>query len=154
MEINVRTNISKEFNSVEIMINAPKKTEQVIEIENALLNLNSEIIKEVIGNQGNNLYILNVSNVVKFYSDEKKTYCKTPEGVFIIKEKLYYLEEKLPSKSFIRISNSVIVNINKVKCFNTDVIGSVLVKMVDGTEEYVSKRRISSVMKFLKDRRG
>ena len=77
MEINVRTNISKEFNNIEITINSPEKTEQVIEIENALLNLNSGNISEIIGMQGNNLYILNVSDIIKFYSDEKKNFCKT-----------------------------------------------------------------------------
>ena len=67
MEINVRTNISKEFKNIEITINAPEKTEQVLEIENTLLNLNSGNINEVIGMQGNSLYILNVSDIIKFY---------------------------------------------------------------------------------------
>ena len=154
MEINVRTNISKEFNSVEIMINAPEKTEQVIEIENALLNLNSGNISEIIGMQGNNLYIINISDVIKFYSEDKKNYCNTKEGNFVIKEKLYFLEDNLPKDKFIRISNSVIVNIEKVKCFDTSILGSIIIIFKNNTQEYVSKRRVSSVMKFLKDRRG
>lgn len=154
MEINVRTNISKEFKNIEITINAPEKTEQVLEIENTLLNLNSGNINEVIGMQGNSLYILNVSDIIKFYSDEKKNYCKTAEGDFIIKEKLYFLEDNLPNDKFIRISNSVIVNIEKAKCFDTSILGSIIIIFKDNTKEYVSKRRVSSVMKFLKDRRG
>jgi len=63
------------------------------------------------------------------------------------------LEENLPKKNFIRISNSVIVNISQVKYFNTNIVGSILVKLNDGTEEYVSKRRISDIMRFLKNRR-
>ena len=154
MEINVHTNISKEFKNIEITINAPEKTEQVLEIENTLLNLNSGNINEVIGMQGNSLYILNVSDIIKFYSDEKKNYCKTAEGDFIIKEKLYFLEDNLPNDKFIRISNSVIVNIEKAKCFDTSILGSIIIIFKDNTKEYVSKRRVSSVMKFLKDRRG
>ena len=127
MEINVRTNISKEFKNIEITINAPEKTEQVLEIENTLLNLNSGNINEVIGMQGNSLYILNVSDIIKFYSDEKKNYCKTAEGDFIIKEKLYFLEDNLPNDKFIRISNSVIVNIEKAKCFDTSILGSIII---------------------------
>lgn len=68
------------------------------------------------------------------------------------KEKLYYLEDVLPSKDFIRISNSAIININHVKCFNTSIIGKIIVKFKDGNEESVSKRRTSEIMKFLKDR--
>lgn len=153
MNIKVRTNISNEYNDIDIVINAPEKNSQVINIENYLLSINYNSIDKVIGMQENNIFIINVPDIITAYSEEKNNFIKTKEGIFKIKEKLYYLEENLPSKSFIRISNSVIVNINKVKCFNTDVIGSILVKMIDGTEEYVSKRRVSSVMKFLKDRR-
>ena len=154
MEINVHTNISKEFNNIEITINTPEKTEQVIEIENALLNLNSGNISEIIGMQGNNLYIINISDVIKFYSEDKKNYCNTKEGNFVIKEKLDFLEDNLPNDKFIRISNSVIVNIEKAKCFDTSILGSIIIIFKDNTQEYVSKRRVSSVMKFLKDRRG
>lgn len=73
-------------------------------------------------------------------------------GVYKIKEKLYYLEEVLPSKDFIRISNSAIININHVKCFNTSIIGKIIVKFKDGSKESVSKRRTSEIMRFLKNR--
>ena len=58
----------------------------------------------------------------------------------------------LPTKDFIRISNSAIININHVKCFNTSIIGKIIVKFKDGSEESVSKRRTSEIMRFLKDR--
>ena len=51
-----------------------------------------------------------------------------------------------------RISNSAIININKVKCFNTGIIGKMIVKFDDGSEETVSRRRISDIMKFLNER--
>ena len=153
MNIKVRTNISNEYEDIEIVINAPEKTTQVLDLENDLLRISSNTIEKVIGMQGNDIFIINVSDVITFYSEEKSNFCKTKDGIFKIKEKLYYLEEKKKKKSFIRISNSVIVNIDKVKCFNTDIIGSILVKLNDGTEEYVSKRRVSDVMKFLKNRR-
>ncbi len=153
MNIKVRTNISSEYDDIEIVINAPEKTNQVIDIENDLLRISSNTIEKIIGMQGNDIFILDVSDIIKFYSEEKNNFCKTQNGTFKIKEKLYYLEENLPQKNFIRISNSVIVNINKVKCFNTSIIGSILIKFEDDTEEYVAKRRVSDVMKFLKNRR-
>ena len=65
---------------------------------------------------------------------------------------MYYLEEFLPKKDFIRISNSAIININNVKCFNTSIIGKMVVKFEDGSEEAISRRRTSEIMKFLKER--
>lgn len=154
MEIKVRTNISNEYNDIQVIINAPEKNNQVINIENQILNLNSNEINRLIGMQDNNIFIIDVQDIIVIYSEEKNNYCRTQDGVFMIKEKLYYLEENLSNKNFIRISNSVIVNINKVKCFNTDIVGSILIKLTDDSEEYVSRRRVSNVMKFLKNRRN
>ena len=105
------------------------------------------------GIQNNDIFIINISDVIVFFSEEKNNFCKTKDGVYKIKEKLYYLEEVLPEKYFIRISNSAIININHVKCFNTSLIGKIIVKFKDGSEEIVSKRRTSEIMKFLKTRR-
>ena len=104
--------------------------------------------------QDNNIFILNVEHISKFYSEEKSVFCKTDEGIYRVKEKLYALEEILSSKDFIRISNSAIININHVKCFNTSIIGKIIVKFKDGTEEFVAKRKTSEIMKFLRERRS
>ena len=150
MDIKVRTNISNEFNDIEIVINAPERNSQVIEIENDLITLSKNVIEKVIGVKDNDIFIIDVSDIIIFYSEDKNNYCKTKNGIFKIKEKLYYLEENLPQKKFIRISNSVIVNIDRVISFNTSIIGSILVRLEDGTNEYVSKRRVSDVMRFLR----
>ena len=152
MEIKVRTNISGEYQDIEIIINAPKKNEEVQILENLLLTKSQKTIDQIIAIQNNDIFIVNISDIIIFFSEEKNNYCKTKDGIFKIKEKLYYLEEILPSKDFIRISNSAIININQVKCFNTSIIGKLIVKFKDGSEESVSRRKTSEIMKFLKDR--
>ena len=153
MEIKLNTNISKEYENINVTINAPDRNSQVIELENNILGLSSNKIEKIIGKQDDNIYIIDINDIFLFYSEDKNNFCKTKDGVFRIKEKLYYLEEVLPSNMYIRTSNSAIVNINKVKCFNTNMVGSILIKLINGEEEYVSRRRIPEVMKFLKDRR-
>ena len=153
MEIKLNTNISKEYENINVTINAPDRNSQVIELENNILGLSSNKIEKIIGKQDDNIYIIDINDIFLFYSEDKNNFCKTKDGVFRIKEKLYYLEEVLPSNMYIRTSNSAIVNINKVKCFNTNMVGSILIKLINREEEYVSRRRIPEVMKFLKDRR-
>lgn len=152
MNIKVRTNISSEFEDIEIVINSPEKNDLVQRIENSLIFETSKNIQKIIGMKGNDIFIIDVSDILIIYSEEKNNYCKTLEGIYRIKEKLYYLEDMLPKKEFIRISNSAIININKVKCFNTGIIGKMIVKFDDGSEETVSRRRISDIMKFLNER--
>ena len=152
MKIKVRTNISSEFQEIEVCINAPEKNEEVQRLENELLSRNVNVIKQIIAMRNNDIFIINVSDVIMFFSEEKNNFCKTKDGIFLIKEKLYYLEDVLPSREFIRISNSTIINIKHVKCFNTSIIGRIVVKFKDGNEETVSRRSTAEIMKFLKDR--
>ena len=152
MDIKIRTNISSQYNDIEILINAPERNEEVQRLENNLLSITSKKIEQIIGAQDNDIFIINIQDIEMFYSEEKNNYCKTKDGVYRIKEKMYFLEETLPQRDFVRISNSAIINIKFVKCFNTSIVGRILVKFKDGSEEYVSRRRTSEIMKFLKDR--
>ena len=154
MDIKVTTNISNKFKDIEVCINAPERNEEVQRLENELLIKVSKNIQSVIGMQNNDIFLINVNDIIVFYGEDKNIFCRTKEGSYRVKEKMYYLEENLPSKDFIIISNSAIININQVKCFNTSIIGKIIVKFKDGTEENVSKRKTSEIMKFLKERRG
>ena len=103
MDIKIRTNISSEYENIEICINAPERNEEVQRLENELLTKQEKTIKNIIGMQDNDIFIINLSDIILFYGEEKNNFCKTKDGVYRIKEKLYYLEEKLPQKDFIRI---------------------------------------------------
>lgn len=154
MDVKIRTNISQEFENIEVCINAPERNEAVQKLENKLLVMQEGKIKNLIGSENNDIFIINISEVILFFSEEKNNFCKTQDGTYKIKEKLYELEEALPQRDFIRISHSTIINVNHVKCFNTSIIGKIIVKFKDGTQEIVAKRRTAEIMKFLKNRRG
>lgn len=152
MDIKVCTNISNEYQDIEVCINAPERNQEIQRLENELLSIVSKSVKQIVAMQDNDIFIINVSEVLLFFGEEKNNFCKTKDGIYRIKERLYYLEEMLSPKDFIRISNSAIININHVKCFNTSIIEKIIVKFKDGSEESVSRRRTAEIMKFLKDR--
>ena len=154
MGFKVRTNISEKYKETEIIINAPERTEEVQIIEKELLEKSSKVLKQIIGEQGNDIFIINTKDIICFYSEDKNNYCRTKDGTYRVKEKMYYLDDTLNKDKFIRISNSTIVNIDKIKCFNTSIIGRIVVKFNDNTEVNVSRRRTSEIIKFLKERRG
>ena len=154
MGFKVRTNISEKYEEIEIIINAPKRTEEVQKIEKKLIGKETAIIKQIIGYQGNDIFVIKTEDIILVYSEEKNNYCKTKDGIYMVKEKMYYLDDMLDKNKFIRISNSAIINIDKIKCFNTSIIGRIVVKFYDNTEVNVSRRRTTEIMKFLKERRG
>lgn len=153
MEIKIHTNISDNLkeNEIDITICASKNSNMINKIiENIQCVTNN--IDTIIGMKENDLSIINVAEVISFYSKEQGNFCKTEIGEFKIKKKLYELEESLDKNTFIRISNSCIANIKYIKSFDLSRIGNIVVKFSDGTYQNVSKRRISYVIKFLKER--
>lgn len=152
MDIKIYTNVSEKFNEIEIVVNAPKITEDFKKIIENLADI-SNSKNEIIGKQNNEIFLLKLKDILFFYSDEKYNYCKTQDGTYKVQQRLYELEEKLPKDKFIRISNSNIVNIEEVECFDVSNVGSIIVKMKDKNKLPVSKRRIKYIMKFLNERR-
>ena len=86
-----------------------------------------------------------------FYSNKKNNYCKTKNGTYRIKSKLYELEKI--NSNFMRISKSTIVNIKHIEKFDLREIGKIVIKLDNSIEVLVSRRRVNSIMKFLEDRR-
>ncbi len=151
MEIKINTNISSEFEETSITINAPELTEEIQSLIQYVSNINA-VPSQIVASQNNKIYFIDLDSVVCFFSKDKYNYVKTKEGTYKIKQKLYELENLLSQKDFVRISNSCMIHINQVECFDTSVLGTVLVNLKDGTQETVSKRRVAQIMKLLKER--
>ena len=149
MGIKVRTEISDEYKKTEVIIISNKLTKEIQDVINMIQNLDTYLSK-IIVSKDNDMFIFNIEEIICFYSEGKKNYCRTNNGTFKVKEALYQLEEKLPPNKFIRISNSCIINIEHVECFNTGIVGTIMVRFKDGNIEYVSRRRASKVMQQLK----
>lgn len=64
-------------------------------------------------------------------------------------ERLEVLEERLDRQKFVRISNSEIVNLKKVKAFDLSFAGTVCVEFMDGTVTYVSRRYVPKIKRIL-----
>lgn len=151
MNIKINTNISSEITETSITINAHQMTDEIQNIINYISNINS-IPNQIIATKNNEVYFIDLEKVICFFSKDKYNYVRTIEGTYKIKYKLYELEEIFRQKDFVRISNSCIINIRQVKCFDTSILGTVLVNLNDNTQEIVSKRNIADIMKLLKKR--
>ena len=62
--------------------------------------------------------------------------------------RLYELEERLDNR-FVRISNSEIVNLKKVKSLDLSFVGTICMELSNGEVSYVSRRYVSKMKKIL-----
>ena len=66
-----------------------------------------------------------------------------------IKSKLYELEEQLEGTNFIRISNSVIANVDKIKHLEMSFNGTLCIRFMNGDVEYSSRRYVKKIKEYL-----
>ena len=91
---------------------------------------------------------LGLNSVIRIYSKDKRVYADTLDGSFLIKSPLYQLEEELP-KRFVRISNSEIVNSDKILKLDMNLAGTIMIHLEGNIESHVSRRYVSKVKEAL-----
>ena len=94
MKVDVSKNISNNFENIQVTINSPKDTKQVEELIKIITQV-SIGKRQIIGMQNDKNYILKLDEIMYFYSQEKNTFCRTNEGNFKVKERLYEIENIL-----------------------------------------------------------
>ncbi|HCM24557.1 MAG TPA: LytTR family transcriptional regulator [Ruminococcaceae bacterium] len=142
---------------IEIKIDADCKEPKVIvltdkitdEISELLKRLSEETPQMLVGFRGNTLEILEQANIFRIYAQAGKVIATTSKGNYLLRLRLYELEDRLGKSSFVRISNSEIINLKKVKAFDLSFAGTICVSLSNGTVTYVSRRYVSKIKKVL-----
>ena len=86
---------------------------------------------------------------MRIFTQNKNVYLTTENEQYRIKERLYELEETLDGSQFVRISNTDIVNVRKIKRLDTGIIGTIKMKLSGEQEAYVSRRYMGKIKQAL-----
>ena len=89
-----------------------------------------------------------VFDVVGFI-DNHHVYAATETDEFLLRQRLWELEERLDSHHFIRISNSEIINLRRVIAFDLSLTGTICVSLQGGQISYVSRRYVRTIRQAL-----
>ena len=89
------------------------------------------------------------SAVLRFYAEDKGVFCQTDKGVFTVRQRLYELEEELEGARFVRVSNSEIVNLDRVTALDLTLAGTIRMTLEGGTVCWVSRRYVKKIKQAL-----
>ena len=142
MQIEVKIDVSQ--TEPKIIIVTDKITEEVNAIVKKLSEKKPQIISAY---RDEKLEILEKEDMIRIYALDGKTYVVTEKGEYLLKARLYELEEKLGKDMFVRISNSDIINLKKVKSFDLSLTGTICVQLKNGMKTYVSRRYVTKIKK-------
>lgn len=119
------------------------------EIQTLIRRLSEESPRILSGFRNDTLEVLEQTDIFRLYASAGKVYAVTSRGEYTLRLRLYELEERLEQDSFVRISNSEIINLKKVKNFDLSFTGTICVSLSDGTVTYVSRRYVNKIKQIL-----
>ena len=87
--------------------------------------------------------------VLRFFSEDKGVFCQTDKAVYTVRARLYELEEELEGTRFVRVSNSEIVNLDRVTALDLTLTGTIKMTLAGGTVCWVSRRYVKKIKQAL-----
>lgn len=119
------------------------------ELNNIIKRLSENSPQILSGIKDDKLEILEQSDLIRIYANSGKVFAVTDNGEYILRFRLYELEERLDKNKFVRISNSEIINLKKIKNFDLSITGTICVRFLNDTVTYVSRRYVAKIKQIL-----
>ena len=86
---------------------------------------------------------------LRFFADGKGVSAQTENQIYAVHLRLYELEERLDRHTFVRISQSEIVNLRKVTALDLALTGTIRMTLTGGTVCWVSRRYVKKIKEAL-----
>lgn len=144
MQIEIK--MDDNYKEPKIIIMTDKMTDEVNDIVKKLSDEQPQLIA---GFKDDSVQVLEPSSIYRVYAQSGKVFAETNKGNYLLRLRLYEAEERLERLSFVRISNSDIINLKKVKSFDLSFAGTICITLSNGTVTYVSRRTVSKIKKLL-----
>lgn len=144
--MNVNVEIDTSISETTIIIKTNSLSDKLNDI---VLYLNNFDNLNIIGYKDGKLHILKKEDIETIYSEGNNVFAFSNNQVYMLKNRIYELEHILGNYGFIRISNSELLNFNKVKTLDLNITGTIQITLESGKYTYCSRRKIKTIKKFL-----
>lgn len=145
----IEIQIDDSLDESEVIIRAKELNSEVAKIQKALSGMAAHK-GEIVFEKNETEYYFPVENILFFETDGDKVFAHTVNDLYLVRKKLYELEEILPS-FFLRVSKSAILNTKKVYGLTKNLSASSKVEF-SGTGKVVYVSR--NFYKTLKEKLG
>lgn len=129
-----------------IELHTAEVTPEITALVNRLAN---EAPTRMLGFKNDEVVPLTPAQLIRVYTEDGRVMAKTDLGTLALRYRLYELDTLLADPSFLRISNSEIINFKKVRSMNMSISGTITVTLSNGTKDFVSRRYVARIKDFL-----
>ena len=132
--------IDKSVSEDEAIILAKDRSIKINEIESYILSIDNSIY----GYKDKEAIKLSLNDIYCFTIEENRVFAVLEKERYMLKQRLYAIEEQL-GNTFLKINQSTIINVSKIKKFNASFAGSLMVVLENGYKDFVSRRQLRIV---------
>ena len=142
---------------VEIRIDSTVREPKVIVLTDRMTDEVNEIVRKIsetepamlAGFREDTVTVLDPEEIYRIYAANGKVFAVTAKAEYSLRMRLYEVEERFRGSSFVRISNSEIINLKAVRSFDLSLAGTIRVALKNGEAAYVSRRYVARIKEAL-----
>ena len=144
MQIEIK--IDEKCKEPKIIVVTDKMTDEINAVIQRLADEQPQVLA---GFREDTVEVLEMSCIYRVFAASGKEFAETDRGEYTLRLRLYEAEQRLDSRFFVRISNSDIINLKKVRSFDLSLVGTICVSLSNGAVSYVSRRYVSKIKQLL-----
>ena len=142
---------------VEIRIDSTVREPKVIVLTDRMTDEVNEIVRKIsetepamlAGFREDTVTVLDPGEIYRIYAANGKVFAVAGKAEYSLRMRLYEVEERFRGSSFVRISNSEIINLKAVRSFDLSLAGTIRVALKNGEAAYVSRRYVAKIKEAL-----
>lgn len=148
--VDIEVVIDENFANPEVSIKTKARTAQVENIITAIENVSENDFPMFPANIGNKIELISQRDIVRVFTEGRKISIQTDDETYSTNKTLSNIENMLNPERFLRISQSEIINLYKVKQFDIDIAGTIGIEFDNGTKSWASRSRVRVIKEMLK----
>jgi DNA-binding LytR/AlgR family response regulator len=149
--VDIEVVINENYIDPKVTIKTRANTAQVENIIYAIENASDNDFPQIVAITGDKMLFISQRDIVRVYTEGRRVLLQTADASYTVKRSLAAMEEDLNPHRFLRISQSEIINIYKVKSFDINVSGTIGVEFDCGIKSWCSRSRMKQVREMLKE---
>ena len=123
------------------------------DVEKILIALRM-INHQLTAKKDNEIYLLDMEQVIYIESVDRKCFICTPDEVYETEIRLYELEQRLEEYGFFRVSKSFLIQLRQIQSLKADINRRIRVTMSNGEQIIASRQYAQELKKRLGDRKS
>lgn len=131
----VKVEIDNSLQESEITIRCKEEDEDIKKILSFIESMRITII----GKKNGEDYVLDLNKIYYFETVENRTFAYIEKDVFEVNYRLYEIVEMLENTTFIQVSRTIVVNIERIEKITTLVNGRILAVLDNGEKMIITR---------------